>query len=101
MSENIIMCKVAHFCTVLCAILTQFCAQFLFVKPNTISCMRQCVVLGLNAQNRTSRGPYPIPAPVDDHSADMNHIHTWTKTCLSVLVHGKINFDDEIRVRGT
>ena len=32
MSENIVMSKIAHLCTVLCAILTHFCAQFLCVN---------------------------------------------------------------------
>ena len=68
MLENIVMCKIAHFCTFVCAILTNFVRDFdVLTKYKPIdskiahSMPKYCVILLFNVLNHASRGPNPIP----------------------------------------
>ena len=69
MSENIIMCKIAHFSTFLCAILTNSVRNFYLLTKHTIldakiahSPLKLCAIIWFNVQNRASRGTNHIPA---------------------------------------
>ena len=69
MSENILMCKIAHFLTVLCAILSNSVRNFYVLTRYTIidakiahSLSKLCAIFEFNVKNRASRGPNPIPA---------------------------------------
>ena len=68
MSENIMMCQIAHFCTFFCAILTNSVRDFHLVTKYIIldakiahSPLKLCAILYCNVQNRASRVPNPIP----------------------------------------
>ena len=69
MSENILMCKIAHFLTVLCAILINPVRNCYVLTRCTIidakiahSLSKLCAIFEFNVKNRASRGPNPIPA---------------------------------------
>ena len=90
MSENIMMCKIARFCTFLYAILTNYVRAFHLLTKYIIldakiahSPLKLCAILYCNVQNCTSRGPNPIP---DTVSKLTKHTVSLSEVSLHVLL---------------